>query len=885
MNKLEYIQKSNAYLGRLVHEIKAATASGHFDINTVAEDFFVPILAELYNCSELRNQNQIKMNFPAVDLGCRSSRVSFQITSDPSSAKVAKTLKKFRTHGLDADFDHLYILVITEKQASYTSKLLQEQVKLLPIDFSVTEHIIDYQNLTSKFSDLSVNELEEIYGILEREFAKKDVHLEFRSQLEKFLEFSQSKIEVEKKTKKYIPSIFVETTSAKEQMRFFANPLFFYRKIDDSIERIDLNRLNGLLELAKVSKIEAKIDNIKNLSEPKTLVELESRLRDQRDVLCYTKDLISPFSWESGGGKRYEPDKSTEIDWEIFRSPIQSNTYGIDRQIDEVISEIDLTQAKIFLVTGMAGQGKTNFVCDLFENQFSAFEIPSIFIPARALNNYPAPNRILAFIMDNRYAPKVSKLHELLELLDSIAKENQKPFIIAIDGINEVGALDEFDAELKIFLDAVCQYDLLKVILTCRSEFFDHKFAEIFNEPFSKHLHRIQDLRSKMSKESRKRMLRAYFEHFSISLRLSKNAAKFLENDLILLRIFCEIKEGAENGYVSEIYKGDIFESYLQKKIRDFPIVQQQHVLRSLYKIAEGMLGADNYSQLSTKGFEAVEIQIIEQLIAEDVVLRRELPDSGLSSVGIENMSFTYDELRDFIIAYYVINELSDSDTEKVENLFKRLPHLPIHGGFFRYIYVLARKSEHQLILGLCENSPDFLRHYIDNLPLLSAEVQNEEDVARVLDILSTSQDAQSIRSVAWFIFRRRDEGELLNAGLLVNHINGLPEANCRKFLEVIFSSPDDFQPGAWRRRINGLLGSLLELPDNEKISLGDHALAFTLQVVGYADWDERENTFNCFSNLQSKGHAQPAIELASRALSDTIQLSISEITASRAEA
>ncbi|OUS06970.1 hypothetical protein A9Q96_08360 [Rhodobacterales bacterium 52_120_T64] len=884
MNKLEYIQKSNAYLGRLVHEIKAATASGYFDINTVAEDFFVPILAELYNCSDLRNQNQIKMNFPAVDLGCRSSRISFQVTSDPSSAKVAKTLKKFRTHGLDADFDHLYILVITEKQANYTSKLLQEQVDLLPIEFSVTKHIIDYQNLASKLSDLDVNQLEKIYDILEREFAKKDVHLEFRSQLEKFLEFSQSKLEVEKRTKKYIPSIFVETTSAKEQMRFFANPMFFYRRIDDAIERIDLSRLNELLELAKVSNVESKIDGIKSLPEANTLVELESRLQDQRDVLCYTKDLVSSFSWRGKGGKKYEPSKNSEVDWEIFRYPIEAKGSSIDRQVDEVISEIDLTQAKIFLITGMAGQGKTNFVCDLIENQFSAFEIPSIFIPARVLNDYPAPNRILAFITNNRYAPKVSKLHDLLELLNNIAMENQKPFIIAIDGINEVGALDEFNAELKIFLEAVCQYDLVKVILTCRSEFFDHKFAEIFNEPFSEHLHRIQDLRSKMSKESRRRMLRAYFEHFSISLRLSKNAAKFLKNDLILLRIFCEIKEGAKSGYVSEIYKGDIFEAYLQKKIRDFPIVQQQHVLRSLYKIAEGMLDSDNYSQLSTQGFEAVEIQIIEQLIAEDVVLRRELPDTGLSSVGIENMSFTYDELRDFIIAYYVMNELSGSDTEKVENLFKRLPHLPIYEGVFRYIYVLARKSEHQVILGLCEGFPDFLRHYIDNLPLLSAEVQNEEDVARVQDILSSSQDAQSIRSVAWFIFRRRDEGELLNAGLLVNHINGLPEADCRKFLEVIFSSPDDFQPGIWRRRINDLLGSLLELPDDEKISVGDHALAFALQVVGYADWEERENIFNCFSNLQSKGQAQPAIELASRALSDTTQLSISEITASRAE-
>jgi hypothetical protein len=55
------------------------------------------------------------MNFPAIDLGCKTSRTSIQITSDSSSSKVLETLKKFESHGLGNDFDSLYVYVITDR--------------------------------------------------------------------------------------------------------------------------------------------------------------------------------------------------------------------------------------------------------------------------------------------------------------------------------------------------------------------------------------------------------------------------------------------------------------------------------------------------------------------------------------------------------------------------------------------------------------------------------------------------------------------------------------------------------------------------------------------------------------------------------------------------
>ena len=93
MNRDNYLHDCANYLARLSHEIKALNAIGRFDINSVAEYFFIPILRQLYDCPELQNQNEIKHNFPSIDLGYRKSRISFQITTDASSAKIVRDAK------------------------------------------------------------------------------------------------------------------------------------------------------------------------------------------------------------------------------------------------------------------------------------------------------------------------------------------------------------------------------------------------------------------------------------------------------------------------------------------------------------------------------------------------------------------------------------------------------------------------------------------------------------------------------------------------------------------------------------------------------------------------------------------------------------------------
>jgi len=878
MTRQELLQRSSTLLGRFAHEVKVANAMGLFDINTITEDFLIPVFKIAFDCPDLCNQNRIQMNFPAIDLGCKTSRISIQITSDSSSSKVCETLKKFESHNLGKDFDRLYVFVITERQRSYGSQKLIEMANTLSIQFNPSIDILDVQDLAKKLNQLTNEQLECINTHLEEEFRQADTSLKFRSNLDAFLSVNQQKIEDEKRTKKYIPSVFVETSETKEEMRYFANPMFFYRKIDDDLRRIDLTHFNELLSMAKIEPLADNLREIVTLKVPNNLPELRARLVQQSISLKAIQDHLSPFSWRGDRAEQFKPSDSLTCYWEVFGYSIQSSGNGLFRSIEKVSKKIGIAQAKIFLVTGMAGQGKTNFICDLIENQFRSFEVPTIFIPARSLNDYPGPNRILSYVKNNRFAPDVASLHDLFTLLSDVAEECYKPFIIAIDGINEVGDLDGFVAELRVFLEALCQYDFVKIVLTCRNEFFDHKFAGVFDPQFSDHLYRVKDLRNEMSEENKSRLLEAYLRHFNIKGQFSNLAAEFLENDLILLRIFSEIHEGKNIGYVPDIYKGDIFEQYLIMKVNEFPTPSRQKVLNSLYKICSRMLRDENFSQISVEGFDDAERQIVEQLIGEDIILRREVPTTGFESLGIENISFTYDELRDFLLAYYAVVKLAASNPLEVNSIFEKIPKWPIYEGFFRYAYVLARKQNSDIVLAACEASEDFHRHFLNNLSLLSADIQKPEDVVRVEAVLKDSTAEHDIRHVAWFLFRKRQDSDHLNIRILLDHVSGLDDKDSERFFRIMFSSSFNSRDSNWRDGVSLVLNSFKDLNEDQKLGLGVPALALTLHFAPHAHWNERETTLNFFAEYQFTQEVGDAIEACKKAASLKVQSCLKEI-------
>jgi hypothetical protein len=101
-------------LSQLSKFVTVSNGMGYYDINVGAENFFCQLLNLGYGL-DLINLNQIKPNYPAIDLGDKAQRVCFQITSTNTSTKLNHTLDQFTKYGLDADYNHLIFLVISDK--------------------------------------------------------------------------------------------------------------------------------------------------------------------------------------------------------------------------------------------------------------------------------------------------------------------------------------------------------------------------------------------------------------------------------------------------------------------------------------------------------------------------------------------------------------------------------------------------------------------------------------------------------------------------------------------------------------------------------------------------------------------------------------------------
>lgn len=109
--------------------------------NIYLENFLMELLNLVYNYN-LENLNQLKKNFPGVDLGDESKKIGIQITSTSTSKKINETLSKFINNKLYLQFNSLKVFILTQKQKSYS------------IFYDNTQFIFDKNRDIMDFDDL-----------------------------------------------------------------------------------------------------------------------------------------------------------------------------------------------------------------------------------------------------------------------------------------------------------------------------------------------------------------------------------------------------------------------------------------------------------------------------------------------------------------------------------------------------------------------------------------------------------------------------------------------------------------------------------------------------------------------------------------------------------
>ena len=180
MNRIEYIHKIVKYSTRFVEEVNSFNSLNQYDINIHAESFLIPLLNEVFGLSLENVNSTLKKSFPAIDLADFENRVAFQITSTKSFEKIKTTLKKFKSHGLNNNFDVLYFYILTEKKEKYNDDKLTE---FLPTDFSFSpsDHVFDKNDILKRIEGIgSTPKIAKIARLYEHEFS--DIQIDSRQQ-------------------------------------------------------------------------------------------------------------------------------------------------------------------------------------------------------------------------------------------------------------------------------------------------------------------------------------------------------------------------------------------------------------------------------------------------------------------------------------------------------------------------------------------------------------------------------------------------------------------------------------------------------------------------------------------------------------------------------
>jgi len=523
----------------------------------------------------------------------------------------------------------------------------------------------------------------------------------------------QNQLAKEKNSKKYIPDIFVEVAEVKDQARYFAHPTLFFQKVLDEVERLNFNDVNRVLQ--KLSLQPIQFDWQDSLCPTATIDDTYRCVSSLHDALSQINSILYPYSYpwrNSTSIEITEIPSSKRYVFKDMRYLLGGVVSSVMRNIDELLEHLNLMSAPILFMVGRAGQGKTNFVCNFAETVLVKRDIPCVFFTGREFNHV-APERIGEYFVKSIFGDKISGLDNSLDCLSKLAVESNTPVIIIIDGINEHKNIQDFAHHLEKLVEKVLQYKHIRIILTCRTEYFEERFSNFKQSSFAQEIRFVDNLERRMSEMHQDQMVEGYFRFFNLPLSsLSQHAAQILKKDTLLLRMFCEAygdenaKEEIQLPNIIDIYREKIFREYFKRKIDDITdydddasrirVRHEEKYRQVLDHIIMLMIERGQYANIPITDLPSDFDNALGILLGEDIIVRKDLVNiDDPFDASVEVISFTFDEFRDFLIAKHLINVIFQQDQQKFEEVVDRIttPESSVAEGVATYLFFASRRS------------------------------------------------------------------------------------------------------------------------------------------------------------------------------------------------
>lgn len=479
-----------------------------------------------------------------------------------------------------------------------------------------------------------------------------------------------------KKNKKYIPKLFVELNEGKETLRYFIFGKKWKKRIIKDFNFIYRNSYGDILKNAVKEK-----ERVFRLRFSDTLPVILSVIQDKQNL----HNLLRQRNYEF------------ESDYSESQALFEIGHYPYDEALSKLEKYTRSAMSKYLVLTGSAGNGKTNLLCSVSELIMSLKQA-IVFITAREINNDPEQ-----YILDCLGVPQFikdhSKVYWIIENL--FLRFQRKYFYIIVDAVNE-NENERFAKELSSFINEMLTYSRFKVIVSCRNEYYHSRFRENLVDNVSIPAFELDIKEESYNNTALDRIFLVYKEYFNFNGHVSPVVKEVLSYQLLMLRIFFETYENKDIDVLS-ICKHEVFWKYIEKVC----LKSSADTDKLLRKIARIMIENNQYEGIPVSTFErgSVDIDAVKKTIDDSILISKKLIKNEGTIAEVENevIYFVFDEMRDYVLAREIITDNTDIwgnvDSDKVITDIQELRNMGSSAleGVIHYTYVLFR-TERKII-------------------------------------------------------------------------------------------------------------------------------------------------------------------------------------------
>lgn len=751
MTTSEALDQISRALGVFAFQTQSENFAGLFSRNRLAEDLLLPLFRLAFDAPDLRNANSDNPNYPAVDLLSARQGIAIQVTTERKAAKISSTLASFTQDPRHKTCRRLVFFLLQDRVPRYSAQNVtswKRPRRGSSLRFDPARDILAVTKLLPLIQDLPHRT---IVGVAEL-FAESILGDRFVDVSAAIRRQAARQLDLETRTTKYIPDVFVETRATKSRARLFCHPAFFLGKTVSTLSQINLKGLNRVLSRAGLAVLAQP-----TLPSPESLRDLPDSRRAADNLAAQLADLSARLlpheKLDYGAPAPRTVPRSKKPYYDANKYHIQMGASGMRFSLQGLCDELTSSSAALFILTGRAGQGKTNFVCDLIENVLWKHDVPCAYLSGRRISNFSEGDVgeiVTRLIFDNA----VGSFRDAARRLSDHAAKSKKPFVLVIDGLNEHHKLTEFSAQLEAFVDAFLEYPNLKLLMTCRSEYFQQRFGQLTAGSAKNRTVLLEANELRLEDEAYEDMQAAYFRYFGVDgTKVSENVQRMLRQDMLLLRFFCEAygAKGKDADYrqpwIRSVYRDEIFRIYLKRKLgtadaflqrvtgHPNPAGQPQELLQVLEHVLRHMLKMGRFADVPMNAVPASLRNALFVLLDEDLILRRDAPsDGGVFAELADTINFTFDEFRDYLLAEFLVDRVYQEAPADFERILRDSTPTESQAleGLKRFLFYASRQPRREAFRQQYESQSWSEEVYDDEIFNVDAAYLRESDVERV---------------------------------------------------------------------------------------------------------------------------------------------------------